>query len=249
MFGFSTSRLTAFDDYRILPGNIKDVKADIVKRWKELGVSDVVFDYGQRILFQTEYWTDSERRNLGFWLPLRRNHSWIEYDIIERGDKREFHGHFMFQGRVIWYYAYEKEGMKVNVYLDEELKNRETKDYLRRVEAELDGYEMEGFFTKQHHFGTLAILHNTDKDPKTVYQQYKARREVEEMIDVMKNVVKADRSYMQDKEALEGWMFINYLALHWYYEYINYLASMIWLRNIPFRTYYYSYTNIPGKNP
>jgi len=215
MLGFSTSRKLPLY-YRILPGNIKDVKA-VSLSMKELGISDAVFimDKG---FFSKQNIEQFRQAGLRFLLPLKRNHSLIDYSIIESGDKRKFHGHFMFQGRVIWYYTYEKDGLKINVYLDEELKNRETKDYLRRVEAELEGYEMEGFFDKQYHFGTLAILHNTDKDPQTVYEQYKARREVEEMIDVMKNVVKADRTYMQDKEALEGWMFINYLALHWYYR-------------------------------
>ena len=88
----------------------------------------------------------------------------INYGIIESGDKRKFHGYLMFQGRVLMV-LYLRERWFEN---DEELKNKETKDYLRRVEAELEGYRMEGFFDKQYHLGTLAILHNTDKDPQTV---------------------------------------------------------------------------------
>jgi len=38
------------------------------------------------------------------------------------------------------------------------------------------------------------------------------------MIDTLKDVVEADMSYMQNEFALEGWMFINYIALHWYYR-------------------------------
>jgi hypothetical protein len=34
----------------------------------------------------------------------------------------------------------------------------------------------------------------------------------------LKDVVEADMSYMQNEFALEGWMFINYIALHWYYR-------------------------------
>ncbi|MCX6153801.1 MAG: transposase, partial [Candidatus Kapabacteria bacterium] len=43
------------------------------------------------------------------------------------------------------------------------------------------------------------------------------------MIDALKNVIDADRSYMQDEQALEAWMFINYIALHWYYKILNLL--------------------------
>jgi hypothetical protein len=38
------------------------------------------------------------------------------------------------------------------------------------------------------------------------------------MIDAFKNIVEADHTYMQNEKALEGWMFINYIALHWYYR-------------------------------
>ena len=55
------------------------------------------------------------------------------------------------------------------------------------------------------------------------------------MIDVIKNIVKTDRTYMHDKEALEGWMFINYLALHWYYVIYQLLIDQGLIKNIPFR--------------
>ncbi|TAF74332.1 MAG: hypothetical protein EAZ53_09335 [Bacteroidetes bacterium] len=29
--------------------------------------------------------------------------------------------------------------------------------------------------------------------------------------------MKADRTYMQDEDALEGYMFINHIAIQWYY--------------------------------
>lgn len=31
-------------------------------------------------------------------------------------------------------------------------------------------------------------------------------------------MLEVDHSYMQDEHALEGWMFSNYIALHWYYK-------------------------------
>ena len=37
--------------------------------------------------------------------------------------------------------------------------------------------------------------------------------EVETAFDAFKNTLQADRSYMQNDQSLEGWMFINYLAL------------------------------------
>ena len=37
------------------------------------------------------------------------------------------------------------------------------------------------------------------------------------MFDGIKNVLHADRTYMRNEEALEGWMFINHIAIQWYY--------------------------------
>lgn len=38
------------------------------------------------------------------------------------------------------------------------------------------------------------------------------------MFDSMKNVLEADKSYMQDEETLQGWLFINHIALQLYQE-------------------------------
>ncbi len=46
----------------------------------------------------------------------------------------------------------------------------------------------------------------------------KAEDKIESMINVLKNIVDVDKSYMQNEQALEAWMFINYIALHWYYK-------------------------------
>ena len=68
-------------------------------------------------------------------------------------------------------------------------------------------------------------MHNEKKTPKEVYVNYKSRAQVEGMIDVFKNILDADKSYMQNEQALEAWMFINYIALHWYYK-IYHLLSL-----------------------
>ena len=45
------------------------------------------------------------------------------------------------------------------------------------------------------------------------------------MIDTLKNIVEADRTYMQNQSALEGWMFVNMIALKWYYQILNLLKK------------------------
>ena len=104
------------------------------------------------------------------------------------------------------------------MFLYQELKTTEEKDFLERVDSCPEEYTIEKFHEKQYSFGTIAMLTNIMKEPNEVYSDYKSRGGIEQMIDTLKNVVEADRTYMQNEQALEGWMFINYIALHWYYK-------------------------------
>jgi transposase len=223
MFAFST-RLKLPLYYRVLPGNIKDIKAFKLSL-DELNVKDsiVVADKG---FYSKSNVDELQKENVDFIIPLRRNNSLINYNDINTSDKSSFTSFFKFQERIIWYYTYKtKEGLTVNVYLDEELKTEEIKDYLNRIETHPEKYNMNTFFEKQNKFGTITILHNTGKKPEDVYINYKSRNQIEEMIDVMKNILEADKSYMQNEQALETWMFINHITLHWYYKIYQLLAD------------------------
>ena len=110
---------------------------------------------------------------------------------------------------------------KIVVYLDDAMKTEEIKDYLTRIESLPEKYNINTFHEKQHAFGTIAIQHNMDKTAKEIFIDYKSRGQVETMINVFKNVIDADKSYMQNEQALEAWMFVNHIALHWYYKIIQ----------------------------
>ncbi len=222
MFAFSVDlQLPIY--YRILPGNIKDIKA-FKLCLEELKIKDatVIADKGFYSKKNTEGLLAEQLR---FIIPLKRDSSLIDYQKIENANKKVFNGFFKFQGRIIWYYSYLIDELKVNVYLDEQLKLEESKDYLNRVEKLPDKYNMDNFFLKQYHFGTIAMLHNTNRDPETVYVNYKSRGQIEQMMDVFKNILEADNSYMQNEQALETWMFINHITLHWYYSIYQLLAK------------------------
>jgi transposase len=111
------------------------------------------------------------------------------------------------------------------VFLDDELRSREQKDYLDRIDNGIVDYSIDTFHDKQHRLGTIAIIENTSKPPCDVFADYKTRGNVETMIDALKNIVDADRTYMRNEQALEGWMFINLIALKWYYALLNLLKT------------------------
>lgn len=202
--------------YRITPGNIKDVKS-FKLCLQESGVKDAVI-IADKGFYSEKNVTQLTEEGLQFILPLKRDSLLIDYSPLEQGNKMALDGFFKFEKRVIWYYSLYKEGRKVIVFLDQELKITEERDFLDRIESCPEEYTIEMFHEKQYSFGTIAILTNVSKEPKHVYADYKSRGGIEQMIDTLKNVVEADRTYMQNEQALEGWMFINYIALHWYYR-------------------------------
>ena len=204
--------------YRLLPGNIKDVKA-FKLCLKESGVKDatIIADKG---FYSKANIERLDQESLAYIIPLRRDNTLINYGKLSSNDKKNFEGYFEFENRFVWYYTLEikKENKKVYVYLDEELKTNEQKDYLLRVDKKIEGYSIEQFYEKQKAFGSIALYSNTSKTPKEIYIDYKSRNEIEGMIDTLKNVLESDKTYMQNEQSLEGWMFINYIALHWYYR-------------------------------
>ncbi len=103
---------------------------------------------------------------------------------------------------------------------------REEHDYLSQIETHPETHTIEDFYSMNIRFGTLAILTNlTNASPEQIYTNYKSRNSIEIMIDAMKNVLKADSSYMRNQTALEGWMFITFIALQWYYRIYRLLSE------------------------
>jgi hypothetical protein len=210
--------------YRLLPGNIKDVSAFKISL-RESGVKDatIIIDKGFASAGNMEA---LESEGLKYIIPLPRSSSLINYEKVKSGNKRLFDGYFQYGGRYIWYYTLAVDEKKsVTVFLDGELRNREEKDYLNRIESHAVNYTPEKFHDRRHAFGTVAIISNTGKPARETYADYKTRGQVETMIDTLKNIVEADRTCMQNELALEGWMFVNLIALKWYYQILNLLKK------------------------
>ncbi len=209
--------------YRITPGNIKDVKSFKICL-QESGVKDAVI-IADKGFYSNSNVAQLDEQELMYIVPLKRDSTLIDYTKAINADKQHFDGFFKFQDRIIWHYTIEKGNNRVIVYLDQELKTREEKDYLDRIESCPEKFSIEKFYQKQASFGTIALLTNTDKSPEKIFISYKSRYAVEQMIDVFKNTIDADRTYMQNEQSLEGWMFINYIALHWHYRIYHMLAK------------------------
>jgi len=198
--------------YRLLPGNIRDVKA-FTLTMQECGLKNVTLIADKGFYSKKNIDTLDEAK-LNYIIPLQRGSKLIPYPSLDTANKKIWDGYFKFNEKIIWY----KTKENVTLYLNQGLCIAEEKDYLNRVEAEKENYTMDRFYEKQSHFGTLALINNNKKKTtEDVYVQYKSRTNVETMFDALKNILDADRTYMQNDQALEGWMFVNHIALQCYY--------------------------------
>jgi hypothetical protein len=92
----------------------------------------------------------------------------------------------MWQGRVIWYYSYERNGKNLAAYLDERLRvEEEEEDYLGRIASHPEGHSEAGYRERLHRFGTLTLICHAGEPQSAqgLYEAYKQRNEIEMMFD------------------------------------------------------------------
>jgi transposase len=203
--------------YRIIPGNVRDVtafKLSII----EAGLIEAVVVADKGFSSKTNIQM-LEGEHLHYVIPLKRNSSLFDDVPIRTGDKSKLDGHFLFNKRPIWYYSKKiDEKKKTIVFIDNDLKTEEEKDYLQRIENNIEGYTMENFLAKQYNFGTIIVITNLDKSSREVYEILKSRNNIEVAFDTLKNLLEADSSYMQNEQALEAWAFVNHISMMLLYK-------------------------------
>lgn len=204
--------------YRLVPGNIREVTAMCLTiRESKVKNCIIIADKG----FYSQSNVDKlQVEQLQFIIPLKRDNQLIDYDLLNENLLKKTSQYFAFEQRFIWYQSYTIKGTENHLclFLDEKLKLKEQSDYLNRIEEKTNGYTFDKFLLKKCEFGTMAILSNLkDKTPSEIYVAYKSRMDIENTFDAMKTILDADKTYMQQEDVLQGWMFANHIALQWYY--------------------------------
>ncbi len=210
--------------YRLTDGNIREVKIFKLSLI-ESGITDAVIitDKG---FYSNNNITMMNNEGLNYIVPLRRNNTLISDELLEQKTKDVFKNYFMYHDKAIWYCQYKKDGKDIVLFSDNTLKVEEENDYLRRIQSHPEDYSIEGYREKENKFGIIGFVHNlTNTKPEDIYLHYKTRGNVELFFDSFKNVIEADRTYMQNKDTLEGWMFVNFLAMKLYYKILNLLKD------------------------
>jgi transposase len=201
--------------YKLLPGNIREVKA-FKNSLLEAGLQKavIVADKGFYSQANIELMVSE---SLQFIIPLRRDNSLIDYSAIKGNTFKDGANYFEHEKRAVWYKKYDAgQGLYLHLFLDEQLRVKEESDYLARIRTHPEKYSIKDYHERKDRFGTIAMLTNLAGTQQEVYETYKGRMAIEVMFDGMKNVLDADHTYMQDEQTLQGWMFVNHIALQWY---------------------------------
>ena len=201
--------------YRLLPGNIRDVKA-FKNCLREIGLKNAI------IVADKGFYSESnvkmlQQEHLSFILPVKRDNHLINYHDLIHNTFKTGSSFFEHESRAIWFRIISLDnGLFLYLFLDEQLRVKEDADYLMRIKTIPEKYNIDRYHEKNHKFGTIALLTSLNQPARDTYQTYKSRMDIEVMFDSMKNVLEADHTYMQNEQTLQGWMFINHLVLQWY---------------------------------
>ena len=210
--------------FKLSPGDVRELKTlELALLTAGIKNAIIVGDKGFTSRLNLEI---IESNDINYILPLKRNDSLVDYTDINVG-KTAMKSFFKFKDRYIWYITKTLDNKKrVIVFLDDQLRVAEEHDYLDRIEKYPENYSIEKFNNKQSSMGTIATIDNLpDKSPQEIYQTYKSRCEIEQLFDIFKNELEADKTYMHSIESLRGWMLINHLALIAYYKIYKLLKS------------------------
>ena len=217
-FRLSQSFLPVY--YRLLPGNIREVKA-FKNCLLEAGLKDavIVADKG----FYSKKNVDLLlAEKLRFILLLKRDNTLIDYSLLANNTFKKQNQYFVHEKRIIWFQEYSlpwDKRQSMFLFLDESLRIKEEQDYLVRIATHPDDHSIDYYHERRHAFGTLTLLTGIKRKPaEVIYQGYKSRMTIEVLFDGMKNVLEADHTYMQNEQTLEGWMFVNHITLQWYQQ-------------------------------
>jgi len=196
--------------FRLFDGNIKDVTM-VSMALQESGYKNamIIADKG---FYSAANLKRLEDDNLKYIIPLKRSSTLIKKSRFKKMPNTT--NNFLFAERVVYYDSYTVPGKrKVYLYIDEYMMMNEKRDFIHRMKKHPQEYTEGKFAEHLPNFGSFAVITNKFDDAERVFINYKSRCGVEVLFDGVKNVLGNDYTYMQDDNALEGWMFINHLAL------------------------------------
>ncbi len=136
--------------------------------------------------------------------------------------------YFLYEDRPVWYTM--SPGRR-NIYIlqDTSLKAEEEKDFLRREEGKRGAVSR--FRSIEKKMGRIAVITDLKVSGEVIYDMPKTRVDIEQAYDMLKNTIHADRTYVRDDYQMQGWMFVNFIALMLHYRIYNILRKRDMLKH------------------
>lgn len=210
---------------RAIPGSVKDV-VTLCSTVEEIGAS---FDSELILILDRGFFSRKAmdfllEKDFSFVIPARRNSRLygVEIDLDE---------HFFYGGRLIkagkGKSKGKSKGKKAKKAKDKNFYLYLFEDVRLRAEEEVNLYKMfdEGRISKGDLKGKLeragkiliiSNIWNLDARPEDIFLMYKQRGAVEKAFDAYKNLLHADRMYLQSDYAVFGHLFVSFLSLYGY---------------------------------
>lgn len=190
---------------RLLPGSVRDI-ASLYGSLEEIGVQGkiLILDRGFYSLKVIDF---LKGKKVFFVLPTRRNSSL--YDV-----RVHVNQHLFYHERLIKCGKRKHEGCFLYVFEDAQLKLEEEKHlYTMLDEQRIDKEKLK---VKMKQAGRILIVSNMDVSAEEIFLLYKKRDGVENLFDVYKTTLQADRTYLRSNESIFGHAFISFLSLYAY---------------------------------
>jgi transposase len=199
---------------RVIPGSVRDVKS-LYKTVEEINVKDVILilDRGFFSMDLIGFLADNAYQYI---VPARRNSKLYDIDI-------PLEGHFNYHEQLITCGKTRHEAYFLYMYEDQDLKLDERKNLYHRLDmGKMSREELEESLKTA---GRILLLSNLMMSEKDLFELYKRRDSVEKMFRTYKDMLDADRLYLQDDRSVFGHVFISFLSLYGYCKLQNLLRD------------------------
>lgn len=204
---------------RALPGSVRDV-ATLCSTVEEIRAS---FDSELILILDRGFFSRRVMdfllgREVSFVIPARRNSRLYEVEI-------DLDEHFFYRKRLIKAGKGKGNGKgKGKKAKDKNFYLYLFEDVTLKAEEEVNLYKMldEGRIGRRdlnrrlERAGKILIVSDLDAKPQDIFLMYKQRGAVEKAFDTYKNLLHADRMYLQSDYAVFGHLFVSFLSLYGY---------------------------------
>ena len=207
---------------RLLGGTIQSATT-IMNAVKDSQLKNVVL-IGDKGFFSENNVDEMEKNPTHYILALQRGLPFLEFPPHSR--YRKF---FQFRNGVQWYREYEWKDRRVIQFLDKKIAAEEETTFIRKIQEGL--LTKKQFLSMKNSFGTLALITDLGLPANELYEFYKKRREIEAAFDTFKNTLESDKTWMQSRESLQGYLFIQFLALYLYSYLLDHLKRKKMINN------------------